>query len=770
MPYFKKIFIVTIFLFGAFSLFSQTISVEGYVTDIANGLPVQDQLVVVDIDEGGMQQEYLFTTNEVGYFFDDSIPVVSQGAISAMTIDCYGNEIIYQDFFSPGISTFIFDFQICTDSTSSGDCTNFFWFTPIDSTTYEFNGEALPIPANDYIWDFGDGQTAVGQQVVHSFDPLLGDWFAVTLYTYTYSPGTDTCVAFYMEEVWINNSIDCENFFWYETNDNLTFDFFGESLPLPADDYLWDFGDGNTGFGPLMTHTYEPNGVEEYMVTLTTITYDPGTNDSCFASSNQLVTAGTLINCEAYFIAQQDSLDQLTVQFSDLSTGLINYWFWDFGDGMISEEQNPTHNYTYPGSYLVCLTIFSDSLGYSCSDMFCSEVILDYTLNSSFLTVLDTLSGMSNQYSFLDLSFGNPDVWSWDFGDGNFSNVQHPVHQYDESGVYEVCLEVTKDFTTGPSITNQFCQTITTPFYYDFGGMAFLGDHPMNNVNGDTTVLDTGIAYIYRKYQDVIIPVDTNLFYQYGYYWFSDVREGDYIIKVGLTEDSYHYNDYLTAYFESTISWQDANVLNLSDTNYYVNIKLEEIEGIESGPGSISGSLSVEGSCPMAPVISSQLIILLDESNIPVTFTSTGINGEFEFNNIPFGNYKLYPELTGLSVQIEMLTIDIENLQIEDLYFELNCIPSIGIDEFNIESIIAGDIYPNPIQQKIDIEINTAFSQCILLNIFNVQGKKVWEQKYQLNPGEQLISIDAHKLPDGFYLLSVGSEELHYPIIRKFIK
>jgi PKD repeat protein len=46
----------------------------------------------------------------------------------------------------------------------------------------------------------------------------------------------------------------------------------------------------------------------------------------------------------------------LDVTFTDLSTGTINSWSWDFGDGGNSAVQNPVHQYTTPGTYTVSLT------------------------------------------------------------------------------------------------------------------------------------------------------------------------------------------------------------------------------------------------------------------------------------------------------------------------------------------------------------------------------------------------------------------------------
>ncbi|SCG84725.1 PKD domain-containing protein [Methanobacterium congolense] len=46
----------------------------------------------------------------------------------------------------------------------------------------------------------------------------------------------------------------------------------------------------------------------------------------------------------------------LTVKFTDNSSNYPTSWLWDFGDGVTSTEQNPTHTYTKPGNYTVTLT------------------------------------------------------------------------------------------------------------------------------------------------------------------------------------------------------------------------------------------------------------------------------------------------------------------------------------------------------------------------------------------------------------------------------
>ena len=44
------------------------------------------------------------------------------------------------------------------------------------------------------------------------------------------------------------------------------------------------------------------------------------------------------------------ALIPVTVQFTNTSQGLVTSWQWDFGDGVTSTEQNPTHEYSKTGS------------------------------------------------------------------------------------------------------------------------------------------------------------------------------------------------------------------------------------------------------------------------------------------------------------------------------------------------------------------------------------------------------------------------------------
>lgn len=136
----------------------------------------------------------------------------------------------------------------------------------------------------------------------------------------------------------------------------------------------------------------------------------------------------------------------LTVLFVDQSqpgsTDLTN-WQWDFGDGLGSTAQNPSHVYTAPGVYRVTLTVTS-RLGND------TETKIDYITvrklpDADFAASPRTGEGPL-QVTFTDTSSAGAapiTSYAWDFGDGNTSEDVNPVHLYEDPGTYTVKLKVT---------------------------------------------------------------------------------------------------------------------------------------------------------------------------------------------------------------------------------------------------------------------------------------------------------------------------------------
>jgi len=66
----------------------------------------------------------------------------------------------------------------------------------------------------------------------------------------------------------------------------------------------------------------------------------------------------------------------------------------------------------------------------------------------------------TGQVSFTDLTTNEPSSWNWNFGDGNTSTQQNPVHTYTSSGTYTVQLTATNAVGQGTQ-TSQNLVTVT---------------------------------------------------------------------------------------------------------------------------------------------------------------------------------------------------------------------------------------------------------------------------------------------------------------------
>lgn len=142
-------------------------------------------------------------------------------------------------------------------------------------------------------------------------------------------------------------------------------------------------------------------------------------------------------------------------QDTENKLGNVTY-FWDFGDGTTSTDQNPTRIYPTPGDYTVTL-IVKNELG---SDTFSMPMP---ELNQASIPVQAgfTFSHYNhnnfapNKIIFKNTSSG-ANQFMWSFGDGNQSNYDEPSHVFNNSGTYNVKLRGTctnNDF-------NEYTQTI----------------------------------------------------------------------------------------------------------------------------------------------------------------------------------------------------------------------------------------------------------------------------------------------------------------------
>ena len=74
----------------------------------------------------------------------------------------------------------------------------------------------------------------------------------------------------------------------------------------------------------------------------------------------------------------------------------------------------------------------------------------------------DNLNSCNGIVNFRDLTSGGPNAWTWTFGDGFSSNLQHPTHTYQANGVYTVSLTATNIIGTS-TVTRTAYITVNKP-------------------------------------------------------------------------------------------------------------------------------------------------------------------------------------------------------------------------------------------------------------------------------------------------------------------
>jgi len=298
-----------------------------------------------------------------------------------------------------------------------------------------------------------------------------------------------TCNSTFCDTIIITNAPPppCNASFGYSVDTAQTSGvyFYDQSTYQPVN-WFWDFGDGNydsTG-NSNPTHFYAVQ--DTYVVCLTIINIAGDTCSVC--DTINTIPCTQFLNTSFTFSISND-----TAFFTNNSSGSSNPSYnWNFGDGNYSNAQNPVHAYIYNGTYIACL---------SYGDTFCMEYVCDTVIitNGSpapciaqftYYVYADTalFPPYDTIVQFIDQSTLNPVQWFWDFGDGNFSSQQNPIHQYTVSDTYYVCLTIVNQ--SGDSCTN--CDSVAaklrnTGIYESAENIISLKNYP-NPFNSSTTI------------------------------------------------------------------------------------------------------------------------------------------------------------------------------------------------------------------------------------------------------------------------------------------
>ena len=424
----------------------------------------------------------------------------------------------------------------------------------------QFNSDNS-LNATSYFWNFEGGTPSTSSEANPSVTYSTSGVFDVSLLVSNAGNGDEVLMT---DLITVDAALAAT---FSSVTNGLTVEFTNETQG--ATSLLWDFGDGTTSTEENPVHEYQAEDV--YNVTLT-VTNSCGANSS--SEDVNLFSPATA----GFEVSSSEGCAPFEVVFTDMSSSNTTAWEWTFSGGTpaTSTMQNPTVIFQEAGSHEVTLTASnpagaeSVSVVIEVSDV--ADAAFEFTKNQLEISFTNTST--------------NGDSFEWDFGDGNSSTEENPVHSYEVEGEYNVILEVTND--CGTSTTTQAVQANSlpsagfavsgqvtdgcTPFEVTFMDESssnvesrlwdFPGGTPASSTEVNPTVVYTEPG-VYDVKLTVTAEAGTDEIFQEAYISVGDVPSPDFEGEVTGRMGSFTYTggDY------STILWDFGNGTTSTEEN-----------------------------------------------------------------------------------------------------------------------------------------------------------------------------------------------------------
>jgi PKD repeat protein len=346
--------------------------------------------------------------------------------------------------------------------------------------------------ADSYLWSFGDSSTTnnTAQNPVHTF-ASNGDFTVHVTATNTFgsTQSSDGTVHTGMATV--------ASFTKDKTSGVAPLDVQFTSTATGATSYYWVFGDGSTSTLESPSHQYASVGV--YNANLTTFnTYSQST------SATQGITTGAL-PAASFTRTPNVGTAPLNVQFTSTSTGADSY-YWVYGDGTTSTEQNPTHNFQYVGVYNVNLTVTntygSNQSSTSTIDIGLAPAEGDWNWNpAQFALTVPSGVEVNKPITFTDQNYIHraayaPFTYVWNAVAPNGTHI----HSWSTTNPATFTPDVVGDWRFSVVVTNTYGSTADTDYWWTIRypynlavsatptsvGIPYTTTYSVTNVGGNT--------------------------------------------------------------------------------------------------------------------------------------------------------------------------------------------------------------------------------------------------------------------------------------------
>ena len=368
----------------------------------------------------------------------------------------------------------------------------------------------------------------------------------------------------------------------------------------------------------------------------------------------------------------------------------------------------------------------------------------------------------TGQIEFTDASLNSPTEWLWDFGDGNTSSEQHPIHIYTDNGLYDISLTVTN--ANGSHTNTKYdliridlpVNSITEQNYFGCSDESF-----------ELNISIDGEAFWFYEINDEVAfhagntlvhePIENDL-----QYWIKEKVSGE-SFSFGATNNTqgggfFGHPDHIHyLIFDAYTDFRLNTVKVNAETNGVRTIALRNSSNqiitqknvfIQTGVSVIELNLDI-------PAGENLQLAGLGSPNLFRTNTSAYLNYPYTIENVasikhssagtdPTGYYYYFydwdittTDCMSEPIQINITANDCLNTVIEKYTQKINIFPNPNNGVFNIEI---------PSQQDI-----------ISINIHDLNGREVY-YSYKNNSKKNIIEVKINEA-SGVYILKVIDNE-----------
>jgi PKD repeat protein len=605
-------------------------------------------------------------------------------------------------------------------------------------------------------WNGGFGDSIMVPQGIHQFN----------MYIFTYDCNNnlvDTTVVFSQNQPFqrvtleiCENTTNCKAFFSYhegwDTLNATKIYFFNNSSSTNMNKFYWTFGDSTSSTYKNPIHTYQYESYKKVKLVA------EDTINNCIDSFTRNIHVYFPNKC-IFNIEYQKVDDTFTFYAIDSYYNHNAQFSWDFGDGNTATGRVVQHKFKKYGTFRVTLTGTDSSK--NCSSTF---YIIVHNLKPVKCYSYFYYTNNGNSFTFFGDSMQGNAIYHWDFGNGDTDTGWSVSRTFTPGDSAKACLTT----IIGTDTCQMYCDYLLVPIVPTKGRITVRIVKP-----DSTSITNNAHAYLiyFNPNDSTLTSIRTSSLFRNGEIVFDTVPFGTYLVKVALDSLNSNYQNYLPTYYYSSLFWSQANdiVLSANNSNVYAYITL--IPGNNpGGPGFIGGKVSQGANAP-GDAMEDVEIILLDESNNPVLYDYSSNLGNFEFPELPFGTYTIYPEVAGKYPITKTVTIDQQNPEVRNVRVSVNT-KSVSVEfvEGVSESIKSiSKIYPNPTAKEAFIEIDVAKSTGLQINIYDALGKKASTKSYDLNKGKHKLEINTSILKNSFYYVELISED-GYKTTYKLLK